>query len=485
MFRISIKNCITAAVLLLTSICNAGSHINRGAWDWSKIDTRAAANPLQVPPGFLFGATIACEEQSSGLRADSNWRRFLPKLRSNVASDFVGPVSDNWNRCIDDIPLIKNLGLNAHSFTLSWSEIEPQEGQFNQAAIEHYRAFIKELRKNNITPMVTLYHCVHPGWFEQKGAFEKRDNELYFIRFCERMFDEYKEDVTLWCTMNEPTVTAFCGYLLGRFAPGVKDSARAGVVLRNMILAHAGVYKTLKQRPGGQEAKIGIIHQHLLFKPFNLDRRGRAKSDMEKSMTKYMSHVATLAGFEFLKTGHFKFKTNPMLDVTLNGSMPHLTSKTIKCDAPEVSKSYDFIGLNLYSDVRINLKDPFNNPAFDRGAIKTDLHYAFYPEGLYNALVDMSALNVPIYITENGIADARDDRRWMWIERYMYALNQALKAGYKVCGFFYNSLLDVMEWDDGRAAFGLYKVDPVTQERTLRNGSLALRDAIATAQVVG
>ena len=200
-------------------------------------------------------------------------------------------------------------------------------------------------------------------------------------------------------------------------------------------------------------------------------------------MTKYMSHVATTAGFEFLKTGHFKFKTNPMLDVTLNGSMPHLMSKTIKCDAPEVRTSYDFIGLNFYSDVRINLKDPFNNPAFDRNAIKTDLHYAFYPEGLYNAIVDMSALNVPIYITENGISDVRDDRRKMWIERYFYALNQALKAGYNVRGIFYYSLLDVMEWDDGKAAFGLYQVDPVTKVRSLRNGSLALRDAIAMAQI--
>ena len=76
----------------------------------------------------------------------------------------------------------------------------------------------------------------------------------------------------------------------------------------------------------------------------------------------------------------------------------------------------------------------------------------------------MAQLGKPIYITENGIADARDDRRELFIRRYLYAMSQAMKDGCDVRGYFYWSLLDNFEWAKGyEMKFGLYEVDFKTQ----------------------
>ena len=78
----------------------------------------------------------------------------------------------------------------------------------------------------------------------------------------------------------------------------------------------------------------------------------------------------------------------------------------------------------------------------------------------------------PIIITENGIADAKDDRRALFIRRYIFAMNRALNEGIDIKGYFYWSLMDNFEWAEGYdMKFGLYEVDFDTQNRKLREGS--------------
>ena len=88
-------------------------------------------------------------------------------------------------------------------------------------------------------------------------------------------------------------------------------------------------------------------------------------------------------------------------------------------------------------------------------------------------------INKPIIITENGIADSKDDRRSLFIERYIYAMSKAIDEGAKVEGYFYWSLMDNFEWAEGYdMKFGLYQIDFNTQKRTLRNGSRKFIDII-------
>ena len=81
-------------------------------------------------------------------------------------------------------------------------------------------------------------------------------------------------------------------------------------------------------------------------------------------------------------------------------------------------------------------------------------------------------LGKPIIITENGLADARDDRRSLFLRRYLYAVSKAIHDGADVRGFFYWSLIDNFEWNLGFGMkFGLFSVDRQTMTRRLRDGS--------------
>ena len=60
-------------------------------------------------------------------------------------------------------------------------------------------------------------------------------------------------------------------------------------------------------------------------------------------------------------------------------------------------------------------------------------------------LQQMSTLDVPIYITETGIADAAGDRRPLWLETYIPEVERAVRDGMDVRGLMYWTLVDNFE----------------------------------------
>lgn len=439
-------------------------------WDWKAINT----NDVQFPATFAWGAAVSDFQNSGATNCPSgNWAAWEKRDGAIKHGQRSGTSCDFWNQYPQDVTLVKALGLNSLRFSVEWSELEPQEGVWNEQAFAHYQVLIDTLLAQNITPMLTLHHFTHPQWFEAKGAFGDEANIVYFVRFCQKMFDRFHDKVTLWCTINEPGIYAFQGYIRGVFPPGYCDIQTAGRVLKNLLKAHCTVYRALKKSPGGDKAQIGIVHQHLLFKPYH------EGSCLESWPTWYFSHIASTAALEFFTTGSFKFLAIPILDGAFGGlPIPFPLWENITYDEPNAAKMLDFIGLNYYSQVLMDWTSP-TKPAYKPDAIITDMPYALYAEGLYHAIADVSVIGVPIYITENGIADALDDRREIFIRRYLYAVSQAIKSGYDVRGYYYWTLMDNFEWDEGfEMKFGLYQTDLATKERSLRKGSSVLADII-------
>jgi len=466
--HISFKNTVIALAALIT-LSTAAIH-----WDWSHINTDDIVLPA------LCGVSVS-EYQVSGadICKGSNWAAWENKKTHNGHSTIArnqtsGIACDFWHNYKQDIQLIKELGCNAFRLSVEWSIIEPQEGQFNQEAINHYKELCAELVANDITPMITLHHFTHPQWFEEKGAFEHTENIRYFVRFCSHIFTQLHDKVTFWCTINEIGPYIFQGYIHGAFPPGKHSLYTAAKVMKNMLIAHVEVYNNLKVLPGGDEAQIGIVHQYLPFESHSYT------SLLEHIPSKFMNYIFNDAILHFLKTGEL-FPHVPLLRTTI-------------VDAPT---SYDFMGLNFYSRVvlKSNIFDKlissnFNTtdivaPSCFDGEVMTDMEYPIYPEGLYIAITEMAKLGKPIYVTENGVPDGNDDRRPMYIKRYLYALSRALREGYDVRGYFYWSLMDNFEWDRGYdKQFGLYAVDFTTQKRTLRPGAQYYQRAIQQSKRV-
>ncbi len=387
----------------------------------------------------------------------------------------VGNGADGWNRMFDDIKLMKEQGLNSWRFDLPWADLNPVQGEWNEEAFKLFDRYIDALLENDIKPMITLYHWVHPMWFSRLGGWEKEENIEHFVRFAQEAFKRFGHKVQLWCTMNEPTVISACGYVLGTHAPA-GQAQYAGPVLWHLLKAHCETYKALKLMPHGQESKIGIVHQMLRF------QQKRFQVGAASFMNFIFGHDTV---FNFFKTGDFEYVptwSNMLGAVRWVVPVRPFAMKPIRKTYADAPYCNDYIGLNFYS--RVILKP---QPAPAKGRPMTDMDYCTWPEALYEALHEMNQLGKPIYITENGIPDAKDDRREKWIIGYANAAYKALQEGVNLIGFYYWSLVDNFEWNMGHTKkFGLYEVntlsqDPAKKGRRLRKGGEAYRDYVHVA----
>ncbi len=431
-------------------------------WDWSKIDYA----DLDFPSEFIWGTSTAAHQVEGGCD-NNNWYQWEQTKFSDgrphiLNNDVSGAACEHWDRFADDFGLVNELGCKGYRFSVEWSKIEPQEGQFDQKAIEHYRKMIEAMRTAGLEPMLTLHHFTNPIWFEEKGAFEQESNINCFVRFCEKVFTEFSDLVHYWCTINEIEVYATQSYFQGGWPPGVKDPQRTAVVMCNLLESHVRVYKALKALPGGPEVRIGLVKNIFQFDP-------KRKFHLLDNLAGWiMNRVFNGGILDFLNTGRFRLFIPGMINISHTNL--------------DACRSNDFIGLNYYSHMIVNFKpDPreFFEFSLRPNETSTDMDYTIYPEGFYRALHEIGSLGLPVYVTENGIADEIDDRRADFTRHYIYAMNRALKEGVDIRGYFYWSLLDNFEWAEGYSMkFGLYAVDFQTQERKLRTGSEIYREII-------
>ncbi len=424
-------------------------------WNWDEIDVKET----KFPKKFMWGTATAAH-QVEGNCNNNNWFEWEnskddlgnPRIKDNQRS---GKACDHWNRYEEDIKMILELGVSHYRFSIEWSKVEPKKGYFDRKVINHYSNVIDKLLENNITPVITLHHFTNPTWFDNLGGFEREQNISIFVQFCEKIFDEYSSRVNLWCTINEPEVYSMMGYFVGVFPPGQKNPNQAVNVLKNLLVAHTAVYTKLKSLKNGEKSKIGIVKNVMQFDPY---RRWNLLDWIVCILTNNIYNGIALS---YLKTG----KINIRIPFFIN----------INYSNPLAAKKTDFFGLNYYSHSHLrfkaNINEFFENKFFAKDTM-TDMPYVIYPEGLYRAIKDVESIGKPIIITENGIADAKDDRRALFIERYLYSVYRAIREGTNIKGYFYWSLMDNFEWAEGYdMKFGLYEVNFKNQKRKLRNGS--------------
>lgn len=308
-------------------------------------------------------------------------------------------------------------------------------------------------------PFPTLYHFVHPEWFEQLGGFQRQANVKMFVDWCKLAFREYGKKARFWATMNEANIQSMGGFVIGLHPPGrILDFKGCGLNVLHLMQSHAAAYRAIKCLPGGQDVEVGLVHNVFWLEP--------------KSDSLLYTHIKLLCGvgnyvqgtpqiMEFLRTGRFFWK------VPLGAN--------IEYQDPLGAPGLDFIGLNNYTRGVLDWK--FTSTTKAPGEVMADFDWPIYPPSLYTSIACVGQLGVPIYITENGCPDhLDDDRRPMWINGYLSQVVRALQDGYDVRGFLYWTLMDNFEWNFAwTPKFGLYAWDRSTpRDRVLREGSKAL-----------
>jgi len=431
-------------------------------WNWKKIDT----SKIKFPDTFYWG-TATASHQVEGNCDNNNWYAWEnskaeqkhPRIKDNQKS---GLACDHWNRYKEDISLIQDLGVTHYRLSLEWSKIEPQKGKYNQIAINHYIDVIDELINKNIVPVITLHHFTNPIWFEDLGGFEKEKNIEFFLLFCKKVFPLFSHKVKIWCTINEPEVYSVMGYFGGIFPPGYKSPQITVEVLKNLLVAHTRIYHALKKMPNGDSCQIGLVKNIMQFDPF---RRWHL---LDWIVCRITNKIYNGIALSYLKTG--KINIYYPFFVKMNYSEKKAALAT------------DFFGLNYYSHNHLKFKfdkhEFFENKYYEND-IMTDMPYTIYAEGFYRAIKQASKIGKPIIVTENGIADKEDNKRAIYIKRYIYAMYKAMQEGANIEGYFYWSLMDNFEWAEGYdMKFGLYEVDFNTQKRTLRKGARVFVDIV-------
>ncbi|MBJ23527.1 MAG: hypothetical protein CMB64_02540 [Euryarchaeota archaeon] len=421
-------------IIIILSFQNPEKHVK---WNDTNLGN------LKFPKDFLWGVATASHQIEGNNK--NNWTQF----EKSKGLEESGLACDHWNRWKKDFDLIERLGVGTYRFSLEWSRIQPEIDFWDEKVILQYSNMVDNLISRGIEPMVTLHHFSHPIWFQEKGGFEVGKNVSDWVDFCEKMFNLLGDRVKWWCTINEPAVFTTMGYVLGEFPPGIRSFKTTRSVAKNMMLAHALCYRKLKKLPYGDKAKIGFVKNINIFDPY---RRWNLLHWIQAKILDEMFNKCWLRG---LKTGKFRPPSS-------------LFSKKID----GLKGSSDFIGVNYYTHLlatpfmptKVEI-DPLIRPWEDR----TDFRYPMYAEGLRRSFEMVKNLNLPIYVTENGVADDDDDMRPEHIRRHLWITSQAIKDGYDIRGFYHWSLMDNFEWAEGYTQrFGLYHVNYNTQERTLK-----------------
>ena len=125
-----------------------------------------------------------------------------------------GLACDWWENAEGDFDRAAGMGVNALRLSVEWSRVEPRPGELDEAALRRYAQMLQGLRSRNIEPMVTLHHFTNPFWLAERGGWENPETMALFARFVRESW-RLGDYCDLWCTINEPNVYGYLGYLRG------------------------------------------------------------------------------------------------------------------------------------------------------------------------------------------------------------------------------------------------------------------------------
>lgn len=411
---------------------------------------------MPFPKGFFWGAATASHQvegnnhndwsewekaNASRLAQESeqsfwwnpHWKKFEIEA-TNPANYLSGSACDHWNRYAEDFDILKNLNLNAYRFSIEWSRIEPEEGKFDETALAHYREMIAALRSRGIEPFVTLWHWTLPLWIADQGGILAPKFQEHFVRYSEAVVKGLGNDVHFWITLNEPDVVSGHGYWKGVWPPMKKNLWLHHRAVTTLAATHNATFQKIKSLSPNSE--VGIAKHNIWF--------DAARNTL---WNRFLKSIADYWWNDWFFS--------------------------------RVSAHQDFIGLNHYNHHRI---DGWYNK--NENKIQTDFGWEYYPESLYHVLVELKKYEKPVYITENGIADASDELRQKFVPAALSAVEKAIAEGVDIRGYFYWSLLDNFEWDKGYwLKFGLVAVDRDTQKRTVHESAKQYAALVARYRV--
>lgn len=392
--------------------------------------------PLTFPENFLWGTAGAAHQVEGGNVNCDSWL-----LEHVPGSPYVEPSADacdHYHRYPQDIAMIAELGFNTYRFSIEWARIEPEEGEFSIAALDHYRRMLEACHQHGLKPIVTYHHFTSPRWFAAKGGWEVPDNAEYFARYSEKATAHLGDLIGAVCTINEPNV----GILIQQMGhlPPDEQLVRAPFRAAAAKLVGSEDFSAFPACCQHVLARDTFLKAHRLA--FDAIKAG--PGDFPVGMTLAIVDMQAAPGGES-RRDHARHETD---DLFL-----------------DVAKDDDFIGVQTYSRTRFG---PDGALPSEEGMEITQMGYEFYPESLENSIrYAAQYTGLPVIVTENGVATDDDTRRVEYVRRALQGVHRCIEDGIDVQGYCYWSVFDNFEWTSGYGmTFGIVAVDRTTQVRS-------------------
>ena len=398
------------------------------------------------PQDFMWGVATSAHQVEGNNTNSDEW------LAENIpGSDFrepSGDAIDHYGRYREDIALIASLGFTSYRFSLEWARLEPIEGRFSGAAIEHYRDVLRCCRAHGLKTIVTFHHFTSPVWLIERGGWESDDTPGLFARYCAKMAGELGDLIDFACTMNEPNL----GWVL----------ADAGFAERDPAARAANpMWVGMGRRLGIEPAQVAM------FQFGATDQAFRVKVAAHRAAREAIH--AVLLG---LPVG-WTLANSSIVSIPGGEERAEMARRTNNIRFLEHSREDDFVGIQTYSHAWYGPDGTVPAPA---DAELNQMHEEFYPEAVEDTVREAwEYAHVPVLVTENGIATEDDTQRIRFFGRAIEGIRRCVADGIPLLGYTCWTAFDNFEWVFGYGPkYGLIAVDRATQRRTVKPSAVYL-----------
>ena len=445
---------------------------------------------MSFPKGFVWGAATASYQVEGAAGEDgkglSVWDMMCRK-EGAIWNGHTGDVAcDHYHRYKEDVALMKQIGLYACRFSISWPRVIPEGiGAANPKGLEFYDRLVDELLGADIVPFVTLFHWDYPYELYCRGGWLNPDSPQWFAEHAGVVVEALSDRVVHWMTLNEPQCFIGLGHSDGVHAPG--DKLGFAQVLRaahHALLAHGRAVQAIRSN-ARVASQVGFAPVAMVKFPAT-DR----PEDIEAARSAMFSITERTC-----------FNNTWWLEPVLRGRYPEDGLELFGAAVPQIRdgdmeticQPLDFFGTNVYQGTPVRA-DEHGQPQVvphPVGHPLTAFRWPVTPEALYWApRLFWERYGLPIFITENGMSNVdwvsldgkvHDPQRIDFLNRYLLQLRKAIEDGVDVRGYFQWSIMDNFEWAEGyKQRFGLIYVDYPTQKRIMKDSAHWYREVIAS-----
>ncbi len=310
------------------------------------------------PASFAWGAATAAyqiegvwDEEGKG---PSVWDMMCQKAGAVFLNHHGQVACDHFHHWREDVGLMKDIGLKAYRFSVSWPRVVPEgTGKINEAGLGFYDRLVDHLLESGIEPYLTLFHWDFPLGLYQSGGWLNRESAQWFGECATLMGSRLGDRIKHWITLNEPQCFVGLGHHEGLHAPGDKlEISQVLRVVHNVLIAHGTAVQALRAACPGP-IRIG----------------------MASASTAQVPATESLPDIEAAREVFFGVRSDSVYNIGIWADPIHLGEypaeaythfkeampKVAAGDMETIRQPLDFIGFNSYTGCKVS-RDPDGKP---------------------------------------------------------------------------------------------------------------------------